>query len=204
MTVPGRTCACGCGAPVTGSTRWARGHSRRGEGGYTVTGTSSYTGRKVTVRAGPEPIPGPDDPELYDDVGVLVPDDAGLPDAPGDAEPAEPSPSRDAGPVTPDPPPAPGTRDWQRLPRPHRRPRPAARVTQVTRKDIDAKISLALTITGSVWAARDPLCGGTFMEQRPEISGALTEIVCQSPDLIAWVSGAAGQVLLWLNLAAAC
>jgi hypothetical protein len=77
-------------------------------------------------------------------------------------------------------------------------------VTQVTRRDIDAKISLGLTISGSVWAARDPLCGGTFMEQRGEISGALTEIVCQSADLIAWFSGSGGQFMLWLNLAAAC
>src|SRR5260370_14562081 len=99
MPAPGRPCAGGCGAPVTGSTRWARGHSRRGEGGYTVTGTSSYTGRKVTVRAGPEPIPGPDDPELYDDVWVLGPDDPRLPGAPRHAQPAEPSPSSDAGPL---------------------------------------------------------------------------------------------------------
>src|SRR5260370_216855 len=135
MTVPGRTCACGCGPPVPGSTRWAGGHSRRGEGGYTVTGTSSYTGRKVTVRAGPEPIPGPDDPELYDDVGVLVPDDAGLPDAPGDAEPAEPSPSRNPGPPPPHPPRAPPS-SWPTTPTPPWKPGPTLnRTWPGTRRD---------------------------------------------------------------------
>jgi hypothetical protein len=186
MTNPTRTCACGCGAPVTH--KWVRGHSARGVNGYT----------------GPEPIPGPDDPDLYDDIGVLVPDDAEPTQTPGAAQPAEGTApaTAGAGPVTPDEPPAHGRRDWIRQPRPDR-PR-APRVTQVTRKDIDAKIGLALTISGSVWAARDPLCGGTFMEQRGEISGALTEIVCQSADLIAWFSGSGGQFMLWLNLAAAC
>jgi hypothetical protein len=177
-----RYCKCGCGTPVKAN--WVRGHSARGEGRY----------------AGPEPIPSPDDP-FYDDIGELVPDEPATPHPPGDD--AAPSPGApplpDEGPV-PDEPPAHGGRDWAK----RRTERPKApRVTQVTRRDIDAKISLGLTISGSVWAARDPLCGGTFMEQRAEISGALTEIVCQSSDLIAWFSGSGGQFMLWLNLAAA-
>lgn len=162
---------------------WVRGHYARGAGGYT----------------GPEPIPGPDDPDLYDDIGELEPDEPADSRVPGG--PAEPAPPERTGPVPPDEPPAHGGRDWTRQ-SPAGRPK-APRVTQVIRKDIDAKISLALTISGSVWAARDPLCGGTFMEQRPEISGALTEIVCQSSDLMAWFSGSGGQFMLWLNLAAA-
>jgi hypothetical protein len=182
MADPIRYCKCGCGTPVKAN--WVRGHSARGEGGY----------------EGPEPIPSPDDP-FYDDIGELVPDEP----ATGPGGTAAPSPGApplpDEGPVLPDEPPAHGDRDWAKARKPDR-PR-APRVTQVTRRDIDAKISLGLTISGSVWAARDPLCGGTFMEQRGEISGALTEIVCQSADLIAWFSGSGGQFMLWLNLAAA-
>jgi hypothetical protein len=176
-----RYCKCGCGTPVKAN--WVRGHAARGEGGF----------------EGPEPIPSPGDP-FYDDIGELVPDDAPGLSSGHDAQPAA-GPSSEAGPVLPDEPPAHADRDWAKTRKPDR-PR-APRVTQVTRRDIDAKISLGLTISGSVWAARDPLCGGTFMEQRGEISGALTEIVCQSADLIAWFSGSGGQFMLWLNLAAA-
>jgi hypothetical protein len=72
------------------------------------------------------------------------------------------------------------------------------------RTDIDAKISLMLEIPGRVWEARDPVCGGTFVTQRPEISAAFTDIVCQSPDLVAWFTGGGGQFMLWLNVMAAC
>jgi hypothetical protein len=61
-----------------------------------------------------------------------------------------------------------------------------------------------LEIPGRVWEARDPVCGGTFVAQRPAISSALTDIVCQSPDLIAWFTGSGGAFMLWLNVAAAC
>lgn len=165
---------------------WARGHYRRGA---TMT-----------------PIPGPDDP-VYEtiDVGELVPDDTDLPEspAPGVPRPAAP-PINEAGPVPPadDAPPAHGRRDWQRGPRQAKGKPP--RITATIRGDIDAKISFALEIPGRVWQARDPVCGGTFIAQRPEISSALTEIVCQSADLVAWFTGSGGQFMLWLNLAAAC
>ncbi len=169
----------------------------RGEGGYKAPKTPK-------PRKGPEPIPGPDDPELYDDIGELVPDDAApTPIAPGAAAPADTArATSDAGPAAPDPPPAHGGRDWHRSPKAARGKAP--RVTATIRTDIDAKISFALEIPGRIWQARDPVCGTMFVQQRPDISGALTEIVCQSPDLIAWFTGAGGQFMLWMNLAAAC
>ncbi len=189
MTDPTRYCACGCGAPV--ANKWVRGHSRRGEAG---------------TRTTPEPIPGPDDPVWDDpdatvDLGELAPDD----DAPSNRdtpEPAEP-PIREAGPAAPDPPPLHGKREWRKAARePGPRPK-MTRVTATVRGDIDAKISFALEVPGRVWQAKDPLCGGMFVQQRPDISAALTEIVCQSPDLIAWFAGTGGQFMLWMNLAAA-
>jgi hypothetical protein len=191
MTEPGRTCKCGCGTLVAGKAAWVRGHSARGAGRY----------------SGPQPIPGPDDPDLYDDIGELVPDDAdsdATPTAPGAARPAEAviPPMGQAGPVPPDRPPLHGTRDWRRTPR-QAKARPV-KLTASVHADINAKISFALEIPGRVWQARDPVCGGTFVQQRGEISVALTEIVCQSADLVAWFSGSGGQFMLWLNLAAAC
>jgi hypothetical protein len=183
MTDPTRYCACGCGAVV--KNKWVRGHAARGPA--------------AAVR----PLPGPDDPAWDDDsldIGELAPDDIASAPIPDAAEPAEP-PLRVAGPAAPDPPPAHGKRDWRRQDKP--RPK-VLRITAGVRNDIDAKISFALEIPGRVWMARDPLCGGTFVQQRPEISAALTEIVCQSPDLVQWFAGGGGQFMLWLNLAAAC
>lgn len=184
MTDPTRVCLCGCGTPV--NNKWAKGHAARGEGGYR-----------------PEPFPPPDDPfwEMdagSEDFGEINPDD---PDP--EPEPELP-PVREPGPVLPDPEPLHGKRDWRRQSGPKAAPKKPTRVTAGIRNDIDAKISFALEIPGRVWQARDPLCGGTFVQQRPEISAALTEIVCQSPDLIAWFAGGGGQFMLWLNLAAAC
>jgi hypothetical protein len=118
--------------------------------------------------------------------------------------PPEPDPVLDyePGPVLPDPPPAHGRREWRKGKGGPRPPRAKpSKVTAGIRNDIDAKISFALEIPARVWEARDPVCGGTFVEQRPEISAALTEIVCQSPDLIAWFAGGGGQFMLYLFLA---
>lgn len=41
------------------------------------------------------------------------------------------------------------------------------------------------------------------MEQRPAIADALTEIVCQSADLVQFFTGAGGGFMLYLNLGAA-
>jgi hypothetical protein len=190
MTVPTRVCKCGCGTPVKGE--WVRGHASRGAGGY---------------RGGPAPLPPPGDPAWDDpdnvDVGELVPDEPGAPrHLPGDAQPAdEATPAAEAGPLPPEPPPG-RARPWNVVrDKPARKP---PKVTAAVRSDIDAKISFALEIPARVWQARDPVCGSTFVQQRPEIAAALTEIVCQSSDLVAWFSGTGGAFMLWLNLAAAC
>jgi hypothetical protein len=192
MTDPTRYCACGCGTPVRN--KWVRGHSARGEA----------PARPVRGLPGPDD-PVWDDPDSTIDLGELAPDDA--PDTSGhDAEPAgaEDQPVREAGPAAPDPPPLHGKRNWAKdAGRQQQAPRKPGRITAGIRNDIDAKISFALEIPGRVWQARDPLCGGTFVQQRPEISAALTEIVCQSPDLVQWFAGGGGQFMLWLNLAAA-
>lgn len=200
MNAPTRTCACGCGTPVT--RKWVRGHAARGEGGFA-------SGGPVT------PIPPPDD-SWWDmdaggphaDVGILEPDGpaSGSPppaDLPGGGG-QDDGPGYEPGPAGQDPPPRHGNRREWRRGGPKAAPKRTTKVTAGVRSDIDAKISFALMIPGQIWAARDPVCGGTFVDQRPEISAALTEIVCQSPDLIAWFSGSGGMFMLWLNLAAAC
>jgi hypothetical protein len=71
------------------------------------------------------------------------------------------------------------------------------------RADINAKVSMPLEIGGTIWAARDGLCGGVFLTQRPQIADALTDIICESPDLVAWFTGPASGFMRYLNLAGA-
>jgi len=124
------------------------------------------------------------------------------PPAPGASPPsADPGAGGEAAPR--DEPPAHSRREWRRAaPVPASRPR-SIRVTAGIRADINAKISLPLEIAGRIFEARDPFCGGAFVAQRPEIADALTEIVCDSADLVAFFTGPAGGFMRYMNLAAA-
>lgn len=149
-------------------------------------------------------LPGPDeDLDAYDDLGLLEPE--------SDPEPPQEPRRYQAVPEEPetlsaDPGPAHGSKAWQKFAKEHplgSGPKGRAapkRVTATVRTDISSKISLVLEIPGRVWQARDPVCGSVFIEQRPAIADALTEIVCGSPDLVAWFTGQGGQFMLWFNL----
>ena len=180
-------CACGCGELVPGT--WKRGHSARGR----------PDGTRLSALPSPaelDDLPPEDFGPIIDIIDVGPPEPAGPPRAPAPDGPA-PEPGDDE-------PPGHARRDWQA---PRRRARgkrtTVPKVTVGVRSDIEAKLSFALEIPARIWQARDPVCGGVFVEQRPEIAGALTEIVCQSPDLIAWFAGGGGQFMLWLNVMAA-
>jgi hypothetical protein len=131
-----------------------------------------------------------------------VRDDAAPPAGPDPT----PAPAGDLPPAAPDEPPLHATREWRDR-RGGGKAKTAARpprITNAVRGDIDAKISFALEIPGRLWQARDPVCGSVFVGQRPEISAALTDIVCQSADLVAWFTGPGGNFMMVLNLMAAC
>src|SRR5215469_11774431 len=95
------------------------------------------------------------------------------------------------------------TREWRGRTRTRTKAKTAPRLTAGVRGDINAKVSLLLEMPGQVWAARDPVCGGMFLAQRPAVADALTDIVCESADLIAFFTGPAGGFMRYLNLAAA-
>jgi len=129
------------------------------------------------------------------------PPGAGASPSAGDAPAAPPIPADDEGPGH-------ARKDWHkqqsvRVPRKTPfRPRKIA-VSATLRADINAKISMPLEIGGQIWAARDPLCGGRFLDQRPAIADAFTDIVCDSADLVAFFTGPGGQFMKYLNLGAA-
>jgi hypothetical protein len=177
--------------------KWVRGHAARGEGGYAASGA----------------IPPPDDPWWEEDgggphadIGVIDPEQEPGPAGPPAAAAAEAGPAGsgyEPGPSQPDPPPAHGRKQWRRETK-ERATRPAAavRVTAGVRKDVNAKLSILLGVPGSVWQARDPLCGGTFMEELPNISAALANFVCESPDMLEWFIGSGGRFMLVLDILA--
>jgi hypothetical protein len=51
-----------------------------------------------------------------------------------------------------------------------------------------------------LWEIRDPVCGGAAVQAEPNASAAFTDIVLQSPDLIAWFTGPAAGFMVFLNL----
>lgn len=172
-------CACGCGEPVSPGATWKRGHFHRGVGGG----------------ANLRPLPGPeDDIDLEEEFDLGEP-----PELPGQP----PWDGNGGGPdwtdeIPPDEPPA----DLGQ-PKSGPRKRGQPKVTTGIRKDINAKISLGLELPGRIWQARDPWCGGAFIHQRPAIADALTDIVCDSADLVEWFTGPASGFMKYLKLAAA-
>lgn len=92
---------------------------------------------------------------------------------------------------------------------------PPRHVSAAIRKDIRAKTSMMLMVLGSTWAHRDRYCGEIFVhsvpdrtmtgeEGKPEtvpgIATALTDIFCDSPDIVKWFT-ASGKYMKWLTLA---
>ena len=153
-------------------------------------------------------LPGPDDDSWdsdagdYDVIGLAEPEP--VPEPPRGPVRYEAVPDAPDAPVA-DPEPAHAGKEWRKqgrdAPRAPSGGRGTPRKVSVTvRTDISAKISLVLEVPGRVWQARDPVCGSAFIEQRPAIADALTEIVCNSPDLVAWFTGSGGQFMLWFNL----
>lgn len=75
----------------------------------------------------------------------------------------------------------------------------APRVTVAIRKDIQAKVALFATVVGTAWERRDPHCGSVFSGTIPELSEALTDILVDSPDIVAWFT-TSGRYMKWLTL----
>lgn len=71
------------------------------------------------------------------------------------------------------------------------------------RKDIAAKVGFPLMIAGQMWQSRDPFCGSVFNDSRDGIAEAATDLIMDSPDLIAWFTGPASGFMKYFRLAMA-
>jgi hypothetical protein len=137
----------------------------------------------------------------FDDLGTIIIAEA--PPQEGTPAGADRPPARSAPAAEPDEPPAHARRKRGRPPGSKNEAPKRARIAVGIRADINAKVSMPLEVGGTIWAARDQLCGGVFLAQRPAIAEALTDIICESPDLVAWFTGPASGFMRYLNLAGA-
>ena len=186
-------CECGCGETLPeGSTRrYKRNHS------------PGYKRSRARQSTGPGPLPPPsefgplegggDEDGPDEDAGVFFPGEDDVPDVAPEPEP-EPVPP---GPPVMDGPPQHADRQWRGTGK--AKPR-KIRITAAVTKDIGAKVGMLTFAVGVPWQARDPICGGRYMEQRPEITEALTEIILDSPELVEFFTGAGGAFMKYLRL----
>jgi hypothetical protein len=78
-------------------------------------------------------------------------------------------------------------------------PKSHVRVTAAMKRDIEGKVAFGLMVTGQIWSMTDPVCGGAFLEVSPNAAKDLTPILCQSPDVVRFLTKT-GNYILWLNL----
>lgn len=148
-------------------------------------------------------LPGPDatdeDLDAWEDLGVIGPESDTEPpeDLGGIRIPPEPpgEPVRDSGPAH-------GRKDW-RKDSSRKTSVKQVRVTAAVRGDIEAKISLLLDVPGRIWEARDPVCGGTWVKQVPDMAAAWARYVCSSPQLLEWFTSTGSGFILLLDILAA-
>lgn len=79
----------------------------------------------------------------------------------------------------------------------------AVKVTAAIRKDIEGKLAFALGMSAQVWLMADPVCGSAMLDHTPEIAKKLTPVVCQSPEVVRWLTKS-GNFLIWVDLFMAC
>jgi hypothetical protein len=190
---------CGCGQIPNKGRQWLKGHAARGRGGFKGEPAAPV-------------LPGPAEAASMTEAewDALVAAETA-------AEWAEPSGPLTAGglpgsPVTEtippglgdgrddlrDAEPAHGSDGWAR-----ETARIAApRVTAAMRRDIAAKIAIPFTVSGAIWEARDPLCGGAFNAQRSALAADLAALACDSPWWVQFFTGPAGGYMRYIQLAA--
>jgi hypothetical protein len=119
-------------------------------------------------------------------------------DDPGPAgDPADLSGADEPPDFTADPEPAKAPKG-AKVPR-ERRPK----ITDSVRRDIRGKVSLMLMMPAAVFARRDEVCGPVLLGQIPEIADALTEVLIDSPDVVAFFTAAGGRYMKWVALGTA-
>lgn len=81
---------------------------------------------------------------------------------------------------------------------PEYKPKANVRVTASVKRDIEGKLAFAFGMAGQTWSLADPVCGSVLMESGPAMAKAYMPLICQSPDMVRWLSKG-GSFLLWAD-----
>jgi len=73
------------------------------------------------------------------------------------------------------------------------------RITARVRRDVEGKLAFLLGIMGQGISMPDPVCGQAIADNAPNIANKLTPVVCQSPDVVKWLTRG-GNFIVWLDL----
>jgi len=63
---------------------------------------------------------------------------------------------------------------------------PILKITKRVRDDVEGKIAFMISVTGSMAAIMDPVCGGAFLANGDAVAAKLTPIICKSPEAVQW------------------
>jgi hypothetical protein len=80
--------------------------------------------------------------------------------------------------------------------------KPKFTVTKKVRDDVEGKTLFYLSMSTAMLTPLDPICFGAVQNQAPAIASKLTPILCQSPEVVKWMTKA-GNFALWVDLAMA-
>lgn len=186
-----RTCACGCGEPVTGT--WKRGHSQRSKSNLQI----------VRRQGAPRPAPTPvfdagqgRTTDLQDAAGDAASEltwfekevaDSGMGDmAPSldrDPEPAYMGGGDTAAPIS-------------------RSSSGSVEIDRKTQRDIEGKLALLLMIPAEGLYMSDPYCAEALQKSLPAMIKAMSPIIAGSPEAVKFFTKSGGW-MLWLQLAIA-
>jgi hypothetical protein len=72
------------------------------------------------------------------------------------------------------------------------------KITAALRRDIEGKLALGFGMLGETWSIIDPLCGQTLVDAGPNMAKKYTPLLCQSPEVVRWMTKS-GSFLLWID-----
>lgn len=77
------------------------------------------------------------------------------------------------------------------------------KVTAAVRRDITGKLAFWLSLPAEPWMRIDPYCGDAYAQQVDQIALKVTPLICQSPDMVRWLSKSS-TFIMWTELGMAC
>lgn len=78
------------------------------------------------------------------------------------------------------------------------KPKMPHRVTAAVRRDVEGKLALGFGLLGQSWMMVDPLCGRVLMDCGPDMAKKYTPLLCQSPEVVKWLTRS-GNFMLWID-----